>query len=62
MSDYTPTPAEVADWRILRDRAYRDGGDNAPMRHVSYAARPGSFTERMERVIPWLQALNMEVE
>jgi len=54
------TPGELADLRIIRGRAMMDRGDLAPMRRVSYAASPGRF-DKVERVIPWMEALNMEV-
>lgn len=60
-AEYQPTADEVRDWRILRERAWRDAGDNAPMRRVSYAAAPGRFG-KVERVIPWLEALNLELD
>ena len=43
------TPAEVADLRIIRGRAMMDRGDIAPM------LLDGT-------VIPWLQAVNLEVD
>lgn len=56
------TPGELADLRIIRARALMDrGGDTRPMMRVSYAAEPGRF-EKVERVIPWIDALNMEVD
>lgn len=55
------TPAELADLRIIRGRAMMDRGDLAPMRRVSYAASPGRY-EKVEQVIPWLEAVNMNVD
>lgn len=60
------TPAETRDLRIIRDRALADGGDNAPMTFVSYSARPtngraGAAFTTSRTVIPWIDALNMEV-
>lgn len=55
------TPGELADLRVIRGRAMMDRGDIEPMRRVSYAASPGRY-DRAERVIPWLEALNMEVD
>ncbi len=59
-AEYRPTPAELADWRVLRYRALADGGDNAPMRRVSYAASPGRF-DKVEHVIPWREAVDMRL-
>ena len=60
------TPAELRDLRIIRDRALADAGDNAPMRRVTYAERPthgraGAAFATSSTVIPWIDALNMEV-
>ena len=54
------TPAELNDLRIIRGRAMMDRGDVEPMRRVTYAASPGRF-DKVERVIPWMEALNMEI-
>lgn len=54
------SPAELADLRIIRGRAMMDRGDIEPIRRVSYAASPGRY-DRVEHVIPWIDALNMEV-
>lgn len=56
MSDYL-TPAEIADLRIIAGRARMDGGDIYPMRRVF--ARTAGF--RHEEVIPWRDAIEMEV-
>ena len=54
------TPAELNDLQIIRGRARMDRGDIEPMRRVTYAASPGRF-DKVERVIPWMEALNMEI-
>lgn len=51
------TPAELADLAVIRERALADAGDMAPMLSVSY----DELGQRVERRIPWLVALNMEV-
>lgn len=56
------TPAEMADLRVLRYRALADADDNAPMERVTYT---GSWTgprETIRRVIPWRDAINMEID
>lgn len=60
------TPAEMADLRIIRGRAMMDRGDIAPMQRVSYRSMPtngkaGAAFATTAKVIPWLEALNMEV-
>ena len=54
------SPAELIDLRIFRGRARMDRGDIEPMRRVTYAASPGRF-DKVEQIIPWMEALNMEV-
>lgn len=56
------TPAEVADLAIIKRRALADRGDIRPMLHVMFDEEPslGAYGRR-ERVIPWLEALNMEL-
>lgn len=66
LDDGRLTVAELSDLRIIRERAYRDRGDVAPMQRVTYSARPtnghagGAFVTGRE-VIPWLEAVNLEV-
>lgn len=67
MTDNYLTPAELTDLRIIRGRAMMDRGDIAPMTRVSYRSVPtngragAAFTTSAE-VIPWIVALNMEVD
>jgi len=61
------SPAELADLRIIRGRAMMDRGDIAPMQRVSYRSMPtngkaGAAFATSAEVIPWLDALNMEVD
>ena len=61
------TPAELADLRIIRGRAMMDRGDIAPMTFVSYRSVPtngraGAAFATHAEVIPWIDALNMEVD
>lgn len=57
------TPAELADLRIIRGRAMMDRGDIRPMEYVTWSsAGTIGTTERASRVIPWLEALNLEVD
>lgn len=48
------TPGEVAELRKVRERALEDRGDVRPMLGVTYEP------ERVERVLPWLVALNLD--
>lgn len=59
--EYRPTPGELQDWRTLRYRALADAGDNAPMLRVTYRGDYRAGRQRIEQVIPWLEAVNMEV-
>jgi len=66
MPDNYLTPAELADLRIIRGRALMDRGDIAPMMRVSYRSMPtngraGAAFATSSAVIPWLEALNLEV-
>lgn len=56
------TPAELAGLRVLRYRALADAGDNAPMERVTYTGSWSGPRETIRRVIPWIDALNMEVD
>ena len=61
------TPAELADLRIIRGRAMMDRGDIAPMQRVSYQSFPtngraGAAFATSAEVIPWIDALNMEID
>ena len=51
------TPAELNDLRIIRGRAQMDRGDIAPMMLVTSGPDAGQAVE----VIPWLDALNLDV-
>jgi len=61
------TPGELADLRVIRGRAMMDRGDIAPMQRVSYRSMPangkaGAAFATSAEVIPWLDALNMDID
>lgn len=56
------TPDELRDLTIIRGRALMDRGDIRPMLRITRAPQgAGQTATATAEVIPWLDALNMEV-